>query len=74
MNKFLLTNILDYIKAHWLFFIPHHLFSRFTYLITRTKHPLKNFLIKLDYRIDLSPISANAIPRMQHSSDFNTHC
>ena len=46
MNKFLLTNILDYIKAHWLFFIPHHLFSRFTYLITRTKHPFKNFLIK----------------------------
>ena len=42
----MIKDIREILKAYWLFIIPHHLFSRFTYIITRTKHPLTSYLIK----------------------------
>ena len=39
------------ILSYWLYLIPHHLMSRFTYLITRTHHPLTQYLIRLYIRI-----------------------
>ena len=47
MNKKTLESLKDILKSYWLFFLPHHLFSRFTYIITRTKHPLTKYLINL---------------------------
>ena len=34
MNNGLIGLIKDTLKSYWLFFMPHHLFSRFTYIIT----------------------------------------
>ena len=45
--KHLMNNIIEFIKAYWLFFIPHYIFSRITYIITRTKNPFVPSLIKL---------------------------
>ena len=39
------------ILSYWLYLVPHHLMSRFTYIITRTHHPLTQYLIKLYIRI-----------------------
>jgi len=39
------------ILSYWLYIVPHHLMSRFTYIITRTHHPLTQYLIKLYIRI-----------------------
>ena len=39
------------ILSYWLYLIPHHLMSRLTYLITRTHHPLTQYLIRLYIRI-----------------------
>ena len=47
MSKKTLESFKDILKSYWLFFLPHHLFSRFTYIITRTKHPLTKYLINL---------------------------
>ena len=49
-----INNILEALKAYWLFIIPHHLFSRFTYIITRTSHPLTGYLIKETQEWELS--------------------
>ena len=45
--KNLANNILEFMKAYWLFLIPHYIFSRLTFIITRTKNPLVPTLIKL---------------------------
>tara|TARA_Y100000590_G_scaffold85061_2_gene95083 strand:- start:2120 stop:2974 length:855 start_codon:yes stop_codon:yes gene_type:complete len=66
-----MNNIFDYLKAYWLFFIPHHLFSRFTYLITRTKHPLKNFLIKIYIKIFKVNMSECILSK---PDDYETFC
>ena len=42
MSNSLIGVIKDTLKSYWLFFIPHHLFSRFTYVIT-TQHPFTVF-------------------------------
>ena len=39
------------ILSYWLYLVPHHLMSRFTYIITRKHHPLTQYLIKLYIRI-----------------------
>ncbi len=39
------------VLSYWLYLVPHHVISRFTYLITRTHHPLTQYLIKLYIRI-----------------------
>lgn len=66
-----MNNIFNYIKSYWLFFIPHHLFSRFTYLITRTKHPLKNFLIRLYIKVFKVNMSECI---MSSPDDYDTFC
>ena len=71
MKNSLFTKILDYIKAYWLFIIPHHLFSRFTYLITRTKNPFKNFLINTyikKFKVDMSECVKPT------ADDYDTFC
>ena len=42
-----INNILEFIKAYWLFLIPHYIFSRITFIITRTRNPLVPILIRL---------------------------
>ena len=66
-----MKNIIDIIKAYWLFLIPHHLFSRFTYIITRTKHPLTGFLIKT--YIDMFNVNINECEK-QSIGDYETFC
>ena len=44
--KNLANNILEFMKAYWLFLIPHYIFSRLTFIITRTKNPLVPTLIR----------------------------
>jgi len=39
------------VLSYWLYLMPHHLMSRFTYLITRTHHPFTQYLIKLYVKI-----------------------
>ena len=48
-----INNILEFIKAYWLFLIPHYIFSRITFIITRTKNPLVPSLIKLYIKFSL---------------------
>ena len=50
MNNYL-SKLKKMILSYWLYLIPHHLMSRFTYIITRTHHPLTHYLIKLYIRI-----------------------
>ena len=50
MHNYLLK-LKKMILSYWLYLIPHHLMSRFTYLITRTHHPLTQYLIRLYIRI-----------------------
>ena len=45
--KHLTNHILEFVKAYWLFLLPHYIFSRITYIITRTKNPFVPKLIKL---------------------------
>ena len=46
MNNYLIK-VKNMILSYWLYIMPHHLISRFTYIITRTHHPLTSFLIRL---------------------------
>lgn len=46
-----LKKVKNYFLSYWLYIVPHHLVSRFTYIITRTQHPLTNFLINLYIKI-----------------------
>ena len=71
MNKDTLGLIKDTLKSYWLFFIPHHLFSRFTYIITRTQHPLTKYLINL--YISLFKINLKECER-ESVDDYDTFC
>lgn len=50
MRNYLLK-IKKLVLSYWLYLVPHHLISRLTYLITRTRHPLTQYLIKLYIKI-----------------------
>lgn len=71
MNKNLLRLIKDTFKSYWLFFLPHHLFSRFTYIITRTQHPFTKFLIKI--YISLFKVNFKECER-ESIDDYKTFC
>ena len=64
-------NILEALKAYWLFIIPHHLFSRFTYIITRTSHPLTGYLIRT--YINLFKVNMDECEK-KSINDYNTFC
>ena len=75
MDKNLLRLIKDTFKSYWLFFIPHHLFSRFTYIITRTQHPLTKYLIKFYiylFKVDLKECEMESIEDYKTFCDFFT--
>lgn len=75
MDKNLLRLIKDAFKSYWLFFIPHHLFSRFTYIITRTQHPLTKYLIKFYiylFKVDLKECEMESIEDYKTFCDFFT--
>ena len=66
-----INNILEFIKAYWLFLIPHYIFSRITFIITRTKNPLVPTLIKLYvkfFKVDMREC-VNQSP-----NDYQTFC
>ena len=67
----MIKNIKEIITAYWLFIIPHHLFSRFTYIITRTKHPLTSYLIRT--YINLFKVNMNECEK-QSINEYNTFC
>ena len=50
MHNYLLK-LKKLVLSYWLYLVPHHLMSRLTYLITRTHHPLTQYLIKLYVKI-----------------------
>ena len=63
------------ILSYWLYFIPHHLVSRFTYIITRTHHPLTHYLIKLYikiFKINISECEEENIEKYNTFCDFFT--
>ena len=69
--KHLTNNILEFIKAYWLFFIPHYFFSRLTFIITRTKNPFVSILI----RIYISYFKVNMKECVNQSpDDYPTFC
>ena len=75
MNKSNLGVIKDALKSYWLFFIPHHLFSRFTYIITRTQHPLTKYLIELYismFKINLKECDRETVDEYKTFCDFFT--
>ena len=75
MNKSNLGVIKDTLKSYWLFFIPHHLFSRFTYIITRTQHPLTKYLIELYismFKINLKECERETVDEYKTFCDFFT--
>ncbi len=65
------SKIKDIINAYWLFLLPHHLFSRFTYIITRTQHPFTEFLIKT--YINLFKVNMNEC-EIKSTKDYKTFC
>ncbi|MBT3697585.1 MAG: phosphatidylserine decarboxylase [Gammaproteobacteria bacterium] len=67
----MIKDIREILKAYWLFIIPHHLFSRFTYIITRTKHPLTSYLIKT--YINFFKVNMNECEKIS-ISEYNTFC
>ena len=63
------------ILSYWLYFIPHHLVSRFTYIITRTHHPLTHYLIRLYikiFKINISECEEENIEKYNTFCDFFT--
>jgi len=63
------------ILSYWLYFIPHHLVSRFTYIITRTHHPLTHYLINLYikmFKINISECEEENIEKYNTFCDFFT--
>ena len=75
MSKKTLESFKDILKSYWLFFLPHHLFSRFTYIITRTKHPLTKYLINLYislFKINLKECERESIDEYETFCDFFT--
>ena len=67
----MIKDIREILKAYWLFIIPHHLFSRFTYIITRTKHPLTSYLITT--YINFFKVNMNECEKIS-ISEYNTFC
>jgi len=71
MIKKYFVAIKDFLQAYWLFIIPHHLFSRLTYIITRTENPLTSYLIKT--YINLFNVNMNECEK-ESISDYKTFC
>ena len=70
-----LSKIKKMILSYWLYLIPHHLMSRFTYIITRTHHPLTQYLINLYiriFKINLNECEDNKIENYHTFCDFFT--
>ena len=63
--------IKGFLQAYWLFIIPHHLFSRLTYIITRTENPLTSYLIKT--YINLFNVNMNECEK-ESINDYKTFC
>ena len=70
MNKILSTTK-EKLQAYWLYFIPHYLFSRLTYIITRTQHPLTTFLIR--FYIKFFKVNMQEASK-QKPDDYKTFC
>lgn len=70
MNKILSTTK-EKLQAYWLYFIPHYLFSRLTYIITRTRHPLTTFLIR--FYIKFFKVNMQEASK-QKPDDYKTFC
>ncbi len=70
MNK-ILSTIKEKLQAYWLYFIPHYLFSRLTYIITRTQHPLTTFLIR--FYIKFFKVNMQEASK-QKPDDYKTFC
>ena len=69
--KIFYKNILEPLKAYWLFLIPHYMFSRITYIITRTKNPFVPFLIKL--YVKLFKVNMKECI-LESPNDYSTFC
>ena len=70
MNKILSTTK-EKLQAYWLYFIPHYLLSRLTYIITRTRHPLTTFLIR--FYIKFFKVNMQEASK-QKPDDYKTFC
>ncbi|MBT3548523.1 MAG: phosphatidylserine decarboxylase [Gammaproteobacteria bacterium] len=71
----MIKDIREALKAYWLFIIPHHLFSRFTYIITRTHHPLTSFLIRTYinfFKVNMKECEQQSIDKYNTFCDFFT--
>ena len=70
MNNHLIK-VKNMILSYWLYIMPHHLISRFTYIITRTHHPFTSFLIRLYVKI----FKINLDECIEKNTDnYNTFC
>ena len=70
MNNYLIK-VKNMILSYWLYIMPHHLISRFTYIITRTHHPLTSFLIRLYVKL----FKINLDECIEKNTDnYNTFC
>jgi len=69
--KIFYKNILEPLKAYWLFLIPHYMFSRITYIITRTKNPFVPFLIRL--YVKLFKVNMKECI-LESPNDYSTFC
>ena len=70
-----LSKIKKMILSYWLYLIPHHLMSRFTYIITRTHHPLTQYLISLYvkiFKINLDECEDSNVDNYHTFCDFFT--
>ena len=70
-----LSKIKKMILSYWLYLIPHHLMSRFTYIITRTHHPLTQYLISLYvkiFKINLDECEDSNVENYHTFCDFFT--
>ena len=75
MTKISFIKFQNILKSYWLFFLPHHLFSRFTYIITRTSHPLTGYLIKLYikiFKVNMNECIESDISKYKTFCDFFT--
>ena len=75
MMKFKLNDFLETIKAYWLFLLPHYLFSRLTYVITRTRNPLVPFLIRFYvklFKVNLKECIETSPDKYETFCDFFT--
>ena len=64
-----------WVKAYWLFLLPHYLFSRLTYVITRTRNPLVPFLIRFYvklFKVNLNECIETSPDKYETFCDFFT--